>query len=146
MLMLHALLSFFALFLFFLLYFKHSSPLNLCGWKVNESFPFPILLSWKGSAPDAQNGGAEQQQLVFPKGNPIPSVKAVTFHKTSNFSVDVQCSDISDLQVPAKISTYTVIYLQTLIKLIIIIFFSFFYFCLRITCSVQKVIFQPSDL
>ncbi|XP_022714935.1 heat shock 70 kDa protein 15-like [Durio zibethinus] len=74
-------------------------------FQVNESFPSPILLSWKGSAPD---GGVEQQQLVFPKGNPIPSVKAVTFHKTSTFSVDVQYSDVSDLQVPAKISTYTI--------------------------------------
>ncbi|XWS19014.1 hypothetical protein CRYUN_Cryun32bG0094800 [Craigia yunnanensis] len=77
-------------------------------FQVNESFPFSISLSWKGSAPDAQNGGAEQQQLVFPKGNPIPSVKAVTFHKTSTFSVDVQYSDVRDLQVPAKISTYTI--------------------------------------
>ncbi|XWS20317.1 hypothetical protein CRYUN_Cryun31cG0091000 [Craigia yunnanensis] len=77
-------------------------------FQVNESFPFPISLSWKGSAPDAQNGGTEQQQLVFPKGNSIPSVKAVTFHKTSNFSVDVQYSDVSDLQVPAKISNYTI--------------------------------------
>ncbi|TYI09866.1 hypothetical protein ES332_A09G100800v1 [Gossypium tomentosum] len=77
-------------------------------FQVNESFPFPISLSWKGSVPDAQNGGAEQEQLVFPKGNPIPSVKAVTFHKTSTFSVDVQYSDVSDLQAPAKISTYTI--------------------------------------
>ncbi|KAB2065398.1 hypothetical protein ES319_A09G086400v1 [Gossypium barbadense] len=77
-------------------------------FQVNESFPFPISLSWKGSVPDAQNGGAEQEQLVFPKGNPIPSVKAVTFHKTSSFSVDVQYSDVSDLQAPAKISTYTI--------------------------------------
>ncbi|KAA3455551.1 heat shock 70 kDa protein 15-like [Gossypium australe] len=90
------------------LYSKHSLPLNLYKWKVNESFPFPISLSWKGSVPDAQNGGAEQEQLVFPKGNPIPSVKAVTFHKTSTFSVDVQYSDVSDLQAPAKISTYTI--------------------------------------
>ncbi|KAE8699481.1 Heat shock 70 kDa protein 14 [Hibiscus syriacus] len=77
-------------------------------FQVNESFPFPISLSWKGSAADAQNGGAEQQQLVFPKGNPIPSVKAVTFHKTSTFGIDVQYSDGSDLQVPPKISTYTI--------------------------------------
>ncbi|GMI82066.1 heat shock protein 91 [Hibiscus trionum] len=77
-------------------------------FQVNESFPFPISLSWKGSAPDAQQGGAEQQQLVFPKGNPIPSVKAVTFHKTSTFGVDVQYSEASDLQVPPKISTYTI--------------------------------------
>ncbi|XWS11903.1 hypothetical protein CRYUN_Cryun37aG0044700 [Craigia yunnanensis] len=77
-------------------------------FQVNESFPFPISLSWKGSAPDAQNGGAEQQQLVFRKGNSVPSVKAVTFHRSSTFSVDVQYSDVSDLQVPAKISTYTI--------------------------------------
>ncbi|MBA0557934.1 hypothetical protein Golob_014976 [Gossypium lobatum] len=77
-------------------------------FQVNESFPFPISLSWKGSVPDAQNGEAEQEQLVFPKGNPIPSVKAVTFHKTSTFSVDVQYSDVSDLQAPAKISTYMI--------------------------------------
>ncbi|GMI91837.1 heat shock protein 91 [Hibiscus trionum] len=77
-------------------------------FQVNESFPFPISLSWKGYAADAQNGGAEQQQLVFPKGNPIPSVKAVTFHKTSTFGVDVQYSDASDLQVQPKISTYTI--------------------------------------
>ncbi|MBA0712914.1 hypothetical protein Golax_011985 [Gossypium laxum] len=77
-------------------------------FQVNESFPFPISLSWKGSVPDAENGEAEQEQLVFPKGNPIPSVKAVTFHKTSTFSVDVQYSDVSDLQAPAKISTYMI--------------------------------------
>ena len=49
--------------------------------KVNEWFPFSIALSWKGSAPDAQNGGTENQQstIVFPKGNVIPSIKALTF-------------------------------------------------------------------
>ncbi|MBA0628090.1 hypothetical protein Godav_022867 [Gossypium davidsonii] len=77
-------------------------------FQVNESFPFPVSLSWKGSGPDSQAGGAEQQQLVFPKGNPIPSIKAVTFHKSSTFTVDVQYSDVSDLQAPPKISTYTI--------------------------------------
>ncbi|GKV10154.1 hypothetical protein SLEP1_g21561 [Rubroshorea leprosula] len=77
-------------------------------FQVNESFPFSISLSWKGSAPDGQNGGAEQQQLVFPKGNPIPSIKAVTFHKTSTFTIDVQYADLSELQAPAKISSYTI--------------------------------------
>ncbi|GLU14547.1 hypothetical protein SLE2022_311080 [Rubroshorea leprosula] len=77
-------------------------------FQVNESFPFPITLSWKGSAPDAQNGGVEQHQLVFPKGNPIPSVKAVTFHRTNTFTIDVQYADVSELQAPAKISSYTI--------------------------------------
>ncbi|KAK8674673.1 hypothetical protein V6N13_032779 [Hibiscus sabdariffa] len=83
------------------------SPTNLYGFKVNESFPFSISLLWKGSSSDSQNG-VEQQQLIFPKGNSIPSVKAVTFYKRSSFSVDVQYSDVSDLQIPPKISTYTI--------------------------------------
>ena len=79
--------------------------------KVNESFPFPIALSWKGAAPDTQNGGAENQQstIVFPKGNPIPSAKALTFYRSGTFTVDAHYSDVSELRVPAKISTYTVI-------------------------------------
>ncbi|GMN37251.1 hypothetical protein TIFTF001_006651 [Ficus carica] len=79
-------------------------------FQVNEYFPFSIALSWKGSAPDAQNGGAENQQstIVFPKGNPIPSIKALTFYRSGTFSVDVQYADTCELQVPAKISTYTI--------------------------------------
>lgn len=78
--------------------------------KVNECFPFPIALSWKGSAGDSQNGAADNQQstTVFPKGNPLPSVKALTFYRSGTFSVDVQYADVSELQAPAKISTYTV--------------------------------------
>lgn len=76
--------------------------------QVNESFPFSIALSWKGSGPDAQNGGADQTTLVFPKGNPIPSTKALTFYRSGTFSVDVHYTDVGDLQAPAKISTYTV--------------------------------------
>lgn len=77
-------------------------------FQVNESFPFSIALSWKGSGPDAQNGGADQTTLVFPKGNPIPSTKALTFYRSGTFSVDVQYTDVGDLQAPAKISTYTI--------------------------------------
>ncbi|KAH7547302.1 hypothetical protein FEM48_Zijuj01G0295300 [Ziziphus jujuba var. spinosa] len=79
-------------------------------FQVNESFPFSIALSWKGAAPDAQNGATDNQQstVVFPKGNPIPSVKALTFYRAGTFSVDVQYADVSELQAPAKISTYTI--------------------------------------
>ncbi|XP_010538015.1 PREDICTED: heat shock 70 kDa protein 14 [Tarenaya hassleriana] len=79
-------------------------------FQVHESFPFSIALSWKGSTSDAENGGAENQQstVVFPKGNPIPSVKALTFYRTGTFTVDVQYTDPSDLQVPPQISTYTI--------------------------------------
>lgn len=84
--------------------------------KVNESFPFPIALSWKGAAADSQNGGAENQQstVVFPKGNPIPSIKALTFYRSGTFSIDVQYADVSELGAPAKISTYTVVILNSL--------------------------------
>ena len=83
------------------------SPVDV---KVNEWFPFSISLSWKGSAPDAQNGGTENQQstIVFPKGNVIPSIKALTFYRQGTFTVDVQYADTSELQVPPKISAYTV--------------------------------------
>ncbi|KAF7124663.1 hypothetical protein RHSIM_Rhsim12G0198100 [Rhododendron simsii] len=79
-------------------------------FQVNESFPFPIALSWKGAAPDAQNGVADNQQstIVYPKGNPIPSIKALTFYRSGTFSVDVQYADVSELQAPAKISSYTI--------------------------------------
>ncbi|XP_031488053.1 heat shock 70 kDa protein 14-like [Nymphaea colorata] len=79
-------------------------------FQVNESFPFSIALSWKGAAPDSENGAIEQQQstVVFPKGNPIPSVKALTFYRHSTFDVDVVYADVSEVQSPAKISTYTI--------------------------------------
>ncbi|KAL2493089.1 Heat shock 70 kDa protein 14 [Abeliophyllum distichum] len=79
-------------------------------FQVNESFPCPIALSWKGSAPDTQNGAVDNQQItvVFPKGNPIPSMKALTFYRTGTFTIDIQYADVSELQAPAKISTYTI--------------------------------------
>lgn len=77
---------------------------------MNESFPFPIGFSWKGSGPESHNGIEDHQQgtIVFPKGNPIPSLKAVTVYRSSTFSVDVHYADVSELQVPTKISTYVV--------------------------------------
>ncbi|KAJ7951799.1 putative Heat shock 70 kDa protein [Quillaja saponaria] len=79
-------------------------------FQVNESFPFSLTLSWKGSGPDVQNGAPDSQlsTLVFPKGNPIPSVKALTFYRSGTFSIDVQYADVSELQTPSKISTYTI--------------------------------------
>ncbi|XP_077219593.1 heat shock 70 kDa protein 15-like [Tasmannia lanceolata] len=77
-------------------------------FQVNESFPFPIALSWKGSAPDSQNGAEDHQQIVYTKGNLIPSIKALTFYRSGTFTVDVLYADSSELQAPAKISTYTI--------------------------------------
>ncbi|CAM8949909.1 unnamed protein product [Rhodiola kirilowii] len=87
-----------------------SPTFKVRDFQVNESFPFSIALTWKGSAPDTQNGDAENPQstIVFPNGNPIPSVKALTFFRSGTFSVDVQYADTNELQVPARISTYTI--------------------------------------
>ncbi|KAI3948563.1 hypothetical protein MKW92_035247 [Papaver armeniacum] len=79
-------------------------------FQVHESFPMPIALSWKGSSPDSDPAAADHQQstLVFPKGNPLPSVKALTFFRQGTFTIDVQYADAAELQVPVKISTYTI--------------------------------------
>ncbi|KAG0517223.1 hypothetical protein BDA96_09G070300 [Sorghum bicolor] len=73
-------------------------------FQVNDGFPFSIALSWKQ---DSQTS-APQQTIVFPKGNPIPSIKALTFYKSSTFEVDVLYVDTGDSQIPQKISTYTI--------------------------------------
>ncbi|GFY97025.1 heat shock protein 91 [Actinidia rufa] len=54
-------------------------------FQVNESFPFPIALSWKGAGPDTPNGGAENQQSTI-----------VFFQRGIQYLA------------PAKISTYTI--------------------------------------
>ncbi|KAG9459291.1 hypothetical protein H6P81_003799 [Aristolochia fimbriata] len=79
-------------------------------FQVNESFPYSIALSWKGSGPDLQNGVGDNVQttVVFPKGNPIPSVKALTFYRSGTFTVDVVYTDATELPGSAKISTYTI--------------------------------------
>ncbi|KAL1559068.1 heat shock 70 kDa protein 14-like [Salvia divinorum] len=80
-------------------------------FQVNESFPFPIALTWKAPAGDTQNvagGDNLQSTVVFPKGNPIPSMKALTFYRSETFTLDAQYSDVSELQAPAKISHYTI--------------------------------------
>ncbi|KAK9690288.1 hypothetical protein RND81_09G118500 [Saponaria officinalis] len=79
-------------------------------FQVNESFPFPISMSWKGVAGEGQNGAAEGQQstVVIPKGTPIPSLKAVTIMRSGTLVVDLHYADVSELQAPAQISTYTI--------------------------------------
>ncbi|KAG2616768.1 hypothetical protein PVAP13_3NG176682 [Panicum virgatum] len=73
-------------------------------FQVNDGFPFSIVLSWKS---DSQNS-APQHTVVFPKGNAIPSVKALTFYRSSTFEVDVLYVDTGDSQIQQKISTYTI--------------------------------------
>jgi heat shock 70kDa protein 4 len=82
------------------------------NFQVNDGFPFSIALSWNG---DSQN--TPQQTLVFPKGNAIPSTKVLTFFKSSTFEVDVLYVDPNGLQIPQKISTYTVSKILTMVML-----------------------------
>ncbi|XP_042397886.1 heat shock 70 kDa protein 14-like [Zingiber officinale] len=79
-------------------------------FQVHDSFPFSIALLWKETATDSGSGGTENQHstAVFPKGNPIPSVKSLTFFRSGTFSVDVVYADAGDSQIPAKISTVTI--------------------------------------
>ncbi|KAK1416845.1 hypothetical protein QVD17_25962 [Tagetes erecta] len=87
-----------------------SPTFKVRDFQVQESFPFSVALTWKGSAQDSQNGSMENQQssIVFPKGNQIPSVKALTFYRAGTFTVDLQYADVSELQASPKISTYTI--------------------------------------
>ncbi|KAI3819770.1 hypothetical protein L1987_13619 [Smallanthus sonchifolius] len=76
-------------------------------FQVQESFPFSIALTWKGSAQDYQNGNVENQQsnIIFPNGNQIPSMKALTFYRTGTFTVDVQYADLieeEEVEVPVS--------------------------------------------
>lgn len=56
---------------------------------------------------DTQTGAAEMRQsiVVFPPGNPMPSVKALTFYRSGTFTIDVHYIDNSE---PPSISTYMV--------------------------------------
>ncbi|XP_052175135.1 heat shock 70 kDa protein 15-like [Diospyros lotus] len=87
-----------------------SPTFKVRDFQVNECFPFPIALSWKGASPDAQNGAINQRStIVFGKGNPLPSIKALTIYGSETFTIDVQYADVPELQAAAKISTYTVV-------------------------------------
>ncbi|KAK8937229.1 Heat shock 70 kDa protein 14 [Platanthera zijinensis] len=79
-------------------------------FQVHESFPFSIGMSWKGPSNDSENGALDHQHsaIVFPKGNPIPSVKNLTFYRYSTFFVDVVYANINDPCIPSKISTYSI--------------------------------------
>eukprot|EP01018_Ginkgo_biloba_P024220 Gb_38311 [translate_table: standard] len=84
-------------------------------FQVQECFPFPIALSWRGSAPESEDTNTDQQQntVVFPKGNQVPSTKALTFFRSGTFTLDVFYADVSEIQAPSKISTYTIGPFQT---------------------------------
>ncbi|KAJ9537240.1 hypothetical protein OSB04_029973 [Centaurea solstitialis] len=87
-----------------------SLTFNARGFQVQESFPLPISMTWSGLAQDSQFKMIDQQlsHTVFLKGDPIPSVKALTYSTTRTFTImDVRYADVTGLQPPPMISTYT---------------------------------------
>ena len=82
--------------------------------QVQDAFPFSVCLAWKGSAPESEEGGTPSEtahtSVVFPKGNPVPSTKMLTFFRAGTFNIDVLYGDMQDLPLgtPQKINTFTV--------------------------------------
>ncbi|XP_002986462.2 heat shock 70 kDa protein 14 [Selaginella moellendorffii] len=85
-----------------------SPTFKVRDFEVQDSFPFPIALSWKGPAPESEDDNPNS--IVFVKGNLIPSTKMLTFFRSGTFAIDVMYADTSELPagVGPKISTFTI--------------------------------------
>jgi heat shock protein 4 len=88
-----------------------SPTFRVRDFEVQDSFPFPIGLSWKGAAPETE--GEEEvssNNVVFVKGNPVPSTKLLTFYRSSTFAIDAFYADTADLppNMAARIATFTI--------------------------------------
>uniref|UniRef100_A0A0C9S4G3 TSA: Wollemia nobilis Ref_Wollemi_Transcript_13942_3262 transcribed RNA sequence n=1 Tax=Wollemia nobilis TaxID=56998 RepID=A0A0C9S4G3_9CONI len=88
-----------------------SPTFKVRDFKVQECFPFSISLSWKGATPEMEEGAPEQ--IVFPKGNQVSSVKAVTVYRSGTFTLDILYAEPSQVQAPQRISSYTIGPFQT---------------------------------
>ncbi|KAL1551498.1 heat shock 70 kDa protein 14-like [Salvia divinorum] len=85
-----------------------SPTFKVQDFQVIESFPFSIVLEWTMAAPDGtQTGAADMRQttVVFYPGNPMPSLKALTFYRSGTFTIDLYYIDGSG---PLNLSTYTI--------------------------------------
>ncbi|KAK1281239.1 Heat shock 70 kDa protein 16 [Acorus gramineus] len=73
-------------------------------YEVQDSFPFTVGFSLEGDSSMSSNN------VLFPKGQPIPSVKILSFHRSSTFNIEVFYTDPSQLPAGAspKISSFTV--------------------------------------
>ncbi|KAG6551457.1 hypothetical protein Mapa_006880 [Marchantia paleacea] len=80
-------------------------------FEVQDSFPFPIALSWKGSAPESDTGDeTSSNSIVFVKGNPVPCTKMLTFFRSGTFTIDALYADTTELPAGTnpKISTFQI--------------------------------------
>lgn len=90
-----------------------SPTFKVRDFQVEDSFPFSIALHWKGPSPtlEADEGSiAMQSNIIFPKGNPIPSNKMLTFYRPGTFRVDVVYAELKDLPsgTSSQISSFTI--------------------------------------
>ncbi|KAJ7299180.1 hypothetical protein O6H91_Y285900 [Diphasiastrum complanatum] len=79
-------------------------------FEVQDAFPFPIGLSWKGSAPESEEDQSYSNSIVFIKGNPVPSTKLLTFYRSGTFVFDTLYADTSELPpgTSPKISSFSI--------------------------------------
>ncbi|MCO5578136.1 hypothetical protein L7F22_031974 [Adiantum nelumboides] len=91
-----------------------SPTFRVRDFEVQDAFPFSIFLAWKGAAPDSEVGGSTGEapcsSVVFPKGNPVPSTKMLTFFRSGTFQVDALYADMQDLPpcTPQKLNTFSI--------------------------------------
>lgn len=91
-----------------------SPTFRVRDFQVEDSFPFSIVVNERGHAPtlEANEGSVSMQSnnVIFPRGNPIPSTKILTLHRASTFSLDVVYADMKDLPLGTfpKISSFTI--------------------------------------
>ncbi|KAJ7567080.1 hypothetical protein O6H91_02G131600 [Diphasiastrum complanatum] len=80
-------------------------------FEVQDAFPFPIALAWKGSAPESEEGDqSHPNSVVFIKGNPVPSTKMLTFYRSGTFVFDAMYADTCELPpgTSAKIGSFSI--------------------------------------
>jgi heat shock protein 4 len=68
-------------------------------FEVEDAAVYPVAFSWPQS--EDEPGGESTSSLVFPKGNPMPSVKSLTFFRTGMFTLDAAVTDPALLSHPA---------------------------------------------
>ncbi|KAG0585213.1 hypothetical protein M758_3G267900 [Ceratodon purpureus] len=88
-----------------------SPTFRVRDFEVQDSFPFAIGLSWKGAAPETE--GEEEvssNNVVFVKGNPVPSTKLLTFYRSSTFAIDAFYAETGELppNMSPRIATFTI--------------------------------------
>lgn len=91
-----------------------SPTFRVRDFQVEDSFPFSIALHWKGpsSTLETDEGSIpiQSNNVIFPKGNSIPSNKMLTFYRAGTFSLDAVYADMEDLPpgMSSNISTFTI--------------------------------------